>query len=71
MAVKKTGRDREQDLVKVANARYYIWQTSDGWHVRTAAKGLTRFTGSLQLKHATFGKLRPIGLEKKGRYPDH
>jgi hypothetical protein len=60
----------EQDLVKVTNARYFVWHDSKGWHLRTAAKALTQFSGSIRIKGGSFGKLRPIGLEAKARNPD-
>ncbi len=60
----------EQNLVKVDYARYYVWYADDLWHVRTAAKRLTRFSGSIRLTSGTFGRLRPVGLEAKARNPD-
>ena len=61
----------EQNLVKVRNARYFVWYDGEGWHLRTASKGLVKFTGSIQLQGGgTFGRLRPVGLEKKGKNPD-
>lgn len=60
----------EQKLVKVDTARYFVWQDSEGWHLRTASRGLVKFTGSITLSSGTFGKLRTAGLEKKGKYPD-
>lgn len=60
----------EQDLVKVTNARYFIWRDSKGWHLRTAARALTQFSGSIRLEGGSFGKLRPIGLEAKAKNPD-
>ncbi len=60
----------DQELVKVDNARYYVWHEGDLWHLRTAAKGLTSFSGSIKLTSGSLGRLRPIGLEKKARNPD-
>jgi hypothetical protein len=60
----------EQDLVKVTNARYFVWHDSKGWHLRTAARALTQFSGSIRIEGGTFGRLRPIGLEAKARNPD-
>lgn len=60
----------EQDLVKVKDARYFVWQDSEGWHLRTASKATVKFIGSVSLTRGTFGRLRTVGLEKRGRYPD-
>ena len=60
----------EQDLVKVKNARYFVWHDSHGWHLRSAARALTQFSGSIRIEGASFGKLRAIGLEAKGKNPD-
>jgi hypothetical protein len=60
----------EQNLVKVDNARYFVWHDSKGWHLRTAARALTQFSGSIRIEEGTIGKLRPIGLEAKGKNPD-
>ena len=60
----------EQNLVKVTNAPYFVWHDSKGWHLRTAARALTQFSGSIRLEGGSFGKLRPIGLEAKGKNPD-
>lgn len=60
----------DQDLVKVNNARYFVWHDSKGWHLRTAARALTQYSGSIKVTGGTFGKLRPIGLEQKARNPD-
>lgn len=52
--------------------RYYVWFDTEGWHLRSAAKAkaLTHFTGTIELTQGEFGKLRPIGLEAKGKHPD-
>ncbi|MEW4529309.1 hypothetical protein [Maioricimonas sp. JC845] len=60
----------DQDLVKVKNARFYVWRETRGWRVRTASKGLVKFSGSIRLKGGSFGKMRQIGLERKGKYAD-
>lgn len=60
----------EQNLVKVDNARYFVWHDSKGWHLRTAARARTQFSGSIRLGGGSFGKLRPIGLEATGKNPD-
>lgn len=60
----------KQDLVEVQNARYFVWHDSSGWHLRSAAKGFVKFNGSIKLTDGTFGRLRPIGLETKGKYAD-
>lgn len=60
----------QQDLVKVTNARYYVWHDSNGWHLRTAAKGFVKFDGAITLEGGSFGKLRPVGLDTRARTPD-
>ncbi|QDU39108.1 hypothetical protein Mal4_34430 [Maioricimonas rarisocia] len=60
----------DQDLVKVDNARYYVWREANGWHIRTAAKGFLKFKGAIKLHRGTFGKVRQIGLETRGKYAD-
>jgi hypothetical protein len=53
-------------------ARYYIWVDPQGWHFRSAAKKgvLVKFEGVIELSDGEFGRLRPIGLETKGKNPD-
>lgn len=53
-------------------ARYYVWSDAQGWHLRCAARDRTliKFTGTLELSDGEFGKLRPIGLEAKGKVAD-
>jgi len=46
--------------------RYYVWHDAEGWHLRSAAKGLTKFEGTIKVVGGTFRKLRPAGLEAKG-----
>jgi hypothetical protein len=60
----------EQDLVKVRNARYFVWHDGSGWHLRTASRGLAKYGGPIQLKGGSFGKLRAIGLERKAKRSD-
>jgi hypothetical protein len=52
--------------------RYYVWRDSDEWRLRSASQRnrLIRFHGSIQLVGGTFGKLRPIGLERRGGAAD-
>lgn len=50
--------------------RYYVWHDAEGWHLRSAAKGMTKFEGSIKVVGGTFRKLRPAGLESKGNYAD-
>jgi hypothetical protein len=52
--------------------RYYIWTDPQGWHLRSAAKegGVIKFEGSIELTGGEFGKLRPVGLEAKGKFAD-
>lgn len=50
--------------------RYYVWHDSEGWHLRSAAKGLTKFDGTVKVVGGTFRKLRPAGLESKGTGAD-
>jgi len=53
-------------------ARFYLWSDAQGWHLRCAARDRTliKFTGTLELSDGEFGKLRPIGLEAKGKVAD-
>ena len=60
----------EQNLVKVNNARYYIWHDSTGWHLRTASRRVANFIGSIKLEGGSFRKLRTIGFETKGSAAD-
>jgi hypothetical protein len=52
--------------------RYYVWHDAEGWHVRSTSQAGTfaRFDGSIKLTGGTFNRLRPIGLEGKGKNPD-
>lgn len=52
--------------------RYYVWRDSEGWHIRSASQRnrLIRFHGSITLIGGTFGKLRPVGLERRGGAAD-
>lgn len=54
------------------NARYFVWQDAEGWHLRTASKkgNVVKFEGTIELSEGQFGKLRRIGLEGKGKYAD-
>ena len=60
----------DKKLFNVGTARYYVWHTRDGWHLRSAAKNIVAFHGSIKLTNATFARLRPFALEKKGKYAD-
>jgi hypothetical protein len=53
-------------------ARFYLWHDPQGWHLRSACKEnlLGTFTGSIELSAGEFGRLRPIGLETKGKHID-
>jgi hypothetical protein len=66
--LKPRGRPEGKDLD--VPARYYVWTDDDGWHLRTAARRTTRFEGVIRLKQGSFEKLRAIGLESKGKFPD-
>jgi hypothetical protein len=66
--LKPRGRPEGKDLD--VPARYYVWTDDDGWHLRTAARRMTRFEGVIRLKQGSFEKLRAIGLESKGKSPD-
>lgn len=58
----------QQELVKVTNARYFVWFDGRGWHLRTASKNLIKFSGSVKLEQGSFIKLRPIGLDTRDRW---
>jgi hypothetical protein len=66
--LKPRGRPEGKELD--VPARYYVWTDDDGWHLRTAARRMTRFEGVIRLKQGNFEKLRAIGLESKGKFPD-
>lgn len=52
-------------------ARYFVWHDDEGWHLRSASNaGLVKFEGAIESSDGQFGKLRPIGLESKGKNPD-
>jgi len=64
-----TGRP-VQDKVKVRTMRYFVWRDSSGWHLRTASPAKRKFIGTIKLTDGTFGKMRPVGLEKSGKMAD-
>jgi hypothetical protein len=52
-------------------ARFFVWNDDDGWHLRTAShNGVAKFEGTIESSDGQFGKLRPIGLESKGKAAD-
>jgi len=59
-----------QDKVKVKSMRYFVWNDSSGWHLRTASKAKRKFIGTIKLTEGTFGKMRAVGLENKGKMAD-
>jgi hypothetical protein len=65
-------RGRPDEKFVNVPVRYYVWYDSDGWHLRTASRAtqLRKFHGKIKLTGGTFNKLRAIGLEQKGKYPD-
>jgi hypothetical protein len=59
--------DAREGKISDQPPRYYVWVDPQGWHLRCAAKkgGHVRFEGTLELSDGEFGRLRPVGLEKK------
>lgn len=52
-------------------ARFYLWYDDEGWHLRsTTPKNVFKFTGTITVSNGTFGLLRDVGFERRGRYAD-
>lgn len=65
-------RGRYSNTLVRQTPRYYLWQDSEGWHLRTASQQgrLIRFQGSITVSGGTIGKLREVGLERRGGAAD-
>lgn len=65
-------RGRYSDTLVQQTPRYYVWQDSEGWHLRTASQRgrLIRFQGSINVTGGTISKLREVGLERRGSAAD-
>ena len=46
-------------------ARFYVWFDKSGWHVRTTAKQVRRFSGTIRLTEARVKSCLPIGLKER------
>jgi hypothetical protein len=65
-----TGLPKTDEFTKL-EYRYFVWNDSNGWHLRTTTqKALRKFEGTITSSHDPFGKLRPIGLESNGKHKD-
>jgi hypothetical protein len=62
-------RGRMDDHPTDKPARYYLWHDNDGWHLRSCSRLVNTFDGKVGIEQGTFGKLRPIGLDR-GRAAD-
>lgn len=52
-------------------ARYFIWYDDEGWHLRsTTPKNVFKFEGKITVEGGTFGRMRTVGFEQRGRYAD-
>ena len=58
--------DRPEGSIVDQTARYYVWYDSQGWHIRSTAKGLRTFHGTVRVKDARIKSCVPVGL-KDGR----
>ena len=63
-------RGRPDEGLTKQERRYYVWHDVDGWHLRSASRGLNKFEGTVRITGAGFTKFRPIGLETKGSGAD-
>lgn len=45
-------------------ARYYVWYDGDAWHLRTTAKGLRHFNGTIRVTEAKIKSCVPVGLKR-------
>ena len=50
--------------------RYYVWHDAEGWHLRSAAKNVVKFEGTIRAVGGTFRKCRPVGIDLKGKSAD-
>jgi hypothetical protein len=65
-------RHRGDTSFKAKDPRYYVWYEEAGWSLRCASlPGVdTKFVGTVEVIDGTFDKMRPVGLEKKGKKAD-
>jgi hypothetical protein len=65
-------RGRYSDTLVRQTPRYYVWQDTEGWHLRTASQRgrLIRFQGTIKVTGGTISKLREVGLERRGSGAD-
>ena len=63
-------RGRMDDHPTDKPARYYLWEDADGWHLRSCSRQVNKFDGQVRIEQGTFRKLRPIGIDPKGRGAD-
>ena len=64
--------NRPEGSIVDQTARYYVWYDGDGWHLRSTAKGLRTFSGTVRVKEAKIKSCVPVGLsdgKQKGK-PD-
>jgi hypothetical protein len=62
---------KTDDKIYDQTARYYIWYDREGesWQLRTTAKGVRNFHGTIRVKEAKIKSVLPVGLKenkKKG-----
>ena len=63
------GRPKELDVVG-GSSRYIVWNDSQGWHFRTASRGVKpyiTFSGKLELTDGEFGKFRGVGIDRSAK----
>ena len=63
-------RGRMDDHPTDKPARYYLWEDAEGWHLRSCSRHVNKFEGQVRIEEGTFRKLRPIGIDPKGRGAD-
>jgi hypothetical protein len=64
--------NRPEGPIVDQTARFYVWYDSSGWHIRSTAKGLRTFHGTVRVKDAQIKSCVPVGLsdgKQKGK-PD-
>lgn len=63
-------RGRMDDHPTDKPARYYLWEDVEGWHLRSCSRHVNKFEGQVRIEQGKFRKLRPIGIDPKGRGAD-
>ena len=64
--------NRPEGSIVDQTARYYVWYDGTGWHIRSTAKGLRTFHGTVRTTGAEIKSCVPVGLsdgKQKGK-PD-